>query len=67
MKDKPNDDIVEIRTVKNRPKNLRQMWKLPILLIGIINLDWQIHVQAKEDNPSFLIKICYQLGYSVGP
>ena len=67
MKDKPNDDIAEIRKVKNRPENLRQMWKLPILLIGIINLDWQIHVQAKEDNTSFLIKICYQLGYSVGP
>ena len=61
MKDKPNDDIAEIRKVKNRPENLRQMWKLPILLIGIINLYWQIHVQAKEDNPSFLIKICYPL------
>ena len=31
MKDKPNDDIAEIRKVKNRPGNLRQMWKLPIL------------------------------------
>ena len=37
------------------------------LLFNIVNLDCQICLNEKEDNPNCLIKICLQFGYSVGP